>query len=312
MRLPSLIALRTFEVAARRRNFTEAAQELSVTPGAVSRQIRLLEAELGVSLFDRTRNTVSLNENGRKLAATVSQAFDLLIRGADELRGQDDGPIHITCAPSIASHWLMRRLNQYAADNPDITLSLEATEQLTDLERGEATLAIRFTTADSPAQASERLFCETFFPVCSPAYLEQFGPFDAPRDLLKARLIHTHWRNAANLRLPGWDDWFAAYVGEAEPQAGGMRFGLIGHAIQGAVSGQGFALGTTALASDDIANGRLVVPFAERCRLRTPWEYRLAWSRKTTPAEKVRRLIDWLAAEARASAGPDSEGEGGA
>lgn len=81
MRTPSLVALRAFEVAARSRNFTEAAHELSVTPGAVSRQIRLLEEELGVSLFDRTRNTVTLNDNGRRLAATVSQAFALLAEG---------------------------------------------------------------------------------------------------------------------------------------------------------------------------------------------------------------------------------------
>ncbi|WP_271411465.1 LysR substrate-binding domain-containing protein [Pseudomonas sp. Q1-7] len=312
MRLPSLIALRTFEVAARSRNFTEAAQELSVTPGAVSRQIRLLEAELGVSLFDRTRNTVTLNDNGRRLAGTVAQAFELLVRGADELRGQDEGPIHITCAPSIASHWLMRRLNQFAASNPDITLSLEATEQRVDLERGEATLAIRFTTTDTPLPASELLFSEAFFPVCSPAYLEQFGVLREPRDMLRARLIHTHWKNSANLQLPSWEDWFATYVGEPGPVKGGMRFGLIGHAIQGAVSGQGFALGSTALACDDIAHGRLVLPFGGRCRLPTPWAYRLAWSRRSPPAEKVRRLIDWLLAEARASmlAGPDDVAEG--
>ncbi|GLZ87166.1 LysR family transcriptional regulator [Metapseudomonas resinovorans] len=305
MRLPSLIALRTFEVAARSRNFTEAAQELSVTPGAVSRQIRLLESELGVTLFDRTRNTVTLNDNGHRLAATVTQAFELLTRGADELRGQDEGPIHITCAPSIASHWLMRRLNQFAASNPDITLSLEATEQLVDLERGEATLAIRFTTTETPMPASELLFLEEFFPVCSPTYLEQFGPIREPRDMLGARLIHTHWKNTANLHLPSWEDWFATFVGEPGPVRGGMRFGLIGHAIQGAVSGQGFALGSTALACDDIANGRLVLPFGEGCRLPTPWAYRLAWSRRSPPPEKVRRLIDWLLAEARASTVPD-------
>lgn len=220
MRLPSLIALRTFEVAARSRNFTEAAQELSVTPGAVSRQIRLLEGDLGVNLFDRTRNTVTLNDNGRRLAATVAQAFELLARGADELRGQDEQPIHITCAPSIASHWLMRRLNQFSACNPDITLSLEATEQLVDLERGEATLAIRFTTADTLLPASEQLFVEEFFPVCSPAYLEQYGAVREPRDLLGARLIHTHWKNTGNLHLPNWEDWFATYVGEPGPVKG--------------------------------------------------------------------------------------------
>ena len=105
--------------------------------------------------------------------------------------------------------------------------------------------------------------------------------------------------------MPSWEDWFTTYVGEPGPVKGGMRFGLIGHAIQGAVSGQGFALGSTALAFDDIATGQLLLPFGEHCRLSTPWAYRLAWSRRSPPAEKVRRLIDWLLAEARASTVPN-------
>ncbi|WP_236209451.1 LysR substrate-binding domain-containing protein [Pseudomonas tohonis] len=301
MRTPSLIALRAFEVAARCRNFTEAAQELSVTPGAVSRQIRLLEEELGVSLFDRTRNTVALNDNGRRLAATVSQAFELLIRGADELRGEREGPVHISCAPSIASHWLMKRLNQFSAANPDITLSLEATEELVDLERGEASLAIRFVTAGTRLPSSELLFREDFFPVCSPAYLEQH-PLRQPEDLVGARLIHATWKSAARLSIPSWGDWFDSNVGPGVDASAGMRFGLIGHAIQGAVAGQGFALGSTALAGDDVAQGRLVLPFGPDHRIATPWEYRLAWSRKAAPGERLRRLIDWLVAEARSSA----------
>lgn len=301
MRTPSLIALRAFEVAARCRNFTEAAQALSVTPGAVSRQIRLLEEELGVSLFDRTRNTVTLNDNGRRLAATVSQAFELLAHGADELRGEREGPVHISCAPSIASHWLMKRLNQFSAVNPDITLSLEATEELVDLERGEASLAIRFVTAGTRLPSSELLFREAFFPVCSPAYLEQH-PLRRPEDLVGARLIHATWKSATRLSIPSWGDWFDSNVGPGVDASAGMRFGLIGHAIQGAVAGQGFALGSTALAGDDVAQGRLVLPFGPDHRIATPWEYRLAWSRKAAPGERLRRLIDWLVAEARSSA----------
>ena len=300
MRTPSLVALRAFEVAARSRNFTEAAHELSVTPGAVSRQIRLLEEELGVSLFDRTRNTVTLNDNGRRLAATVSQAFALLAEGAAALRGMPEGPLQVSCAPSIASHWLMRRLNQFSGTHPDIALSLEATEELVDLERGEASLAIRFVTEGTALPASELLFREVFFPVCSPAYLEAH-PVREPADLVGARLVHAHWKSASNLRIPDWGDWFERYVGVRVDTSAGIRFGLIGHAIQGAVNGQGFALGSTALAGDDIAQGRLVLPFGEACRLPTPWEYRLAWSRKGQPSERLRRLIDWLVAEARAS-----------
>ncbi|MBB4821517.1 LysR family glycine cleavage system transcriptional activator [Pseudomonas alcaligenes] len=301
MRTPSLIALRAFEVAARCRNFTEAASELSVTPGAVSRQIRLLEEELGVSLFDRTRNTVTLNDNGRRLAATVSEAFALLAHGADALRGQREGPVHITCAPSIATHWLMKRLNQFSTVHPDVTLSLESTEELIDLERGEASLAIRFVTAGTRLPSSELLFREAFFPVCSPTYLQQH-PLSEPADLVGARLIHATWKSASKLSIPSWRDWFDQHVGPGVDASAGMRFGLIGHAIQGAVAGQGFALGSTALAGDDIAQGRLVLPFGQACRITTPWEYRLAWSRKATPGERLRRLIDWLVAEARNSA----------
>lgn len=203
MRTPSLVALRAFEAAARSRNFTEAAHELSVTPGAVSRQIRLLEEELGVSLFDRTRNTVTLNDNGRRLAATVSQAFAMLAEGAAALRGMPEGPLQVSCAPSIASHWLMRRLNQFSGTHPDIALSLEATEELVDLERGEASLAIRFVTEGTVLPASELLFREVFFPVCSPAYLEAH-PVREPADLVGARLVHAHWKSASNLRIPDW------------------------------------------------------------------------------------------------------------
>ena len=132
----------------------------------------------------------------------------------------------------------MKRLNQFSAANPDITLSLEATEELVDLERGEASLAIRFVTAGTRLPSSELLFREAFFPVCSPAYLEQH-PLRRPEDLVGARLIHATWKSATRLSIPSWGDWFDSNVGPGVDASAGMRFGLIGHAIQGAVAGQG-------------------------------------------------------------------------
>lgn len=163
----------------------------------------------------------------------------------------------------------MRRLNQFSGTHPDIALSLEATEELVDLERGEASLAIRFVTEGTVLPASELLFREVFFPVCSPAYLEAH-PVREPADLVGARLVHAHWKSASNLRIPDWGDWFERYVGVRVDTSAGIRFGLIGHAIQGAVNGQGFALGSTALAGMTSRRGGWCCRLVRRVACRHP------------------------------------------
>ena len=165
--LPGLGALKSFEAAARLLSFSRAAEELGVTPAAVSYQMRSLEDQLGVELFRRTSRVVELTEPGRMLLAGVGEALDGIARTIARLRGADGRPrLTATTSPSFAAKWLVPRLHRFLELHPDADVRVDVSDRLVDLPREEVDVGVRFGRGQYPGLKVDRMFEETIFPVC--------------------------------------------------------------------------------------------------------------------------------------------------
>ena len=171
-RLPPLNALKAFEAAARSESFTRAAEELCVTQGAVSHQVKALEVALGTKLFHRERQRLVITEAGRDYLAVVRDAFDRIAVGTDRLvRRQASGALTVSTSPDFAAKWLVNRLGRFAEAHPDIDLRVSATMHHVDFAREEVDLAVRHGDGQWPGLDVARLCTERLFPVCSPRLL---------------------------------------------------------------------------------------------------------------------------------------------
>ncbi len=290
-RLPPLSALRAFEAVARRLSFTRAAEELHVTPAAVSQQVRLLEDQLGALLFLRSRRRVSLTAAGNAVLPDVQAGFESLGR---VLRGGTRPPhgrsLTISVAPSFASKWLLPRLPEFAVEHPDVDLRISATEALADFAKDEADLAIRFGGGRYPGLDSERMFREVLCPMCAPRLAQGRRSLKRPSDLRHFRLLH-------DLSVPGdpaggWARWLEL-AGAPEVNANrGTKFSLAELALQAAIDGAGVVLGRMALAELDLAAGRLVRPF--RRVLPIEMGYFLVMPKKHRERAEIQCFRAWL------------------
>ena len=256
-RLPSLLALRCFEAAARQENFSRAASELHLTPGAVSRAVRLLEDELGVELFERRSRRVFLTDAGRVLAKAVGDGLGLMAQAIDTLRAnaRQKPAWVLSCEPTLLMRWLIPRWPDFQARHPEINVHLVAGggpfSFASDID-----LAIRrddFPWADS--YHAEPLFAEKIGPVCRPEKVAQwFCAEDAsPQLRADAPRLHTRTRPGA------WHEWAAA-AGLAWPDAAGQTFEHFYFSLQAAVAGLGVAIGPWHLVRDDLESGVLAAP----------------------------------------------------
>src|SRR5690242_18388248 len=191
-RLPSLNGLKVFWAAARHGSFAKAADELHVTPSAVSLQVRQLEDELGLKLFDRTARGLALTPSGQRVLPDVASAFERLQQSFAALRDTDRATmLTVSAAPSFASKWLLPRLNRFLATNTEIEVSLKATVELADFERSEADLGIRYGRGHYPGLVTELLMREMVFPVCNPDLLAGKDSQVSTADFLAtATLLH--------------------------------------------------------------------------------------------------------------------------
>jgi LysR family glycine cleavage system transcriptional activator len=295
--LPGLGALKSFEAAARLLSFTRAADELGVTPAAVSYQMRALEDQLGIKLFQRTSRVVELTEAGRVLLTGVGEALDGIGRTVARLRGTEGRPrLTATTSPSFAAKWLVPRLHRFLERFPDADVRIDVSDRLVDLSHEEVDLAVRFGNGKYPGLRVDRLFEETIFPVCSPKLLAGRRPLKQPRDLRHHTLIHVDWQ-AQWATWPDWRMWLlAAGLRDLDPQRG-LHFTQTAIALQAAIDGQGVALCESTLVADDLASGRLVRPF--EMSIRGPAEF--AYYALTSPVETrplVKAFRDWIVAEA--------------
>ena len=259
-RLPPLNALKAFEAAARHESFTRAADELCVTQGAVSQQVKTLEAELAVKLFNRERQRLVITEAGRDYLTVIRDALDRIAIGTERLlERQNAGVLTVSTSPDFASKWLVHRLGHFAEAHTGIDLRVSAT-CITWISREEVDLAVRHGDGNWPGLDTVKLCSEQLFAVCSPKLLSGRRRVRQPADILKLPLIHTESRT-------DWTRWLQA-TGIADAQVThGPVLNRASMAIDAAINGQGTPLGRTTLAAFDLMNGRLVRPFAESLRL---------------------------------------------
>ncbi|PZP98621.1 MAG: LysR family transcriptional regulator [Variovorax paradoxus] len=291
-RLPPLSALRAFEAAARHASFKRAAEELAVTPTAISHQIRALEESLGLTLFARAVRQVRLTEAGAQLYPVLQQGFDAFEAVLQRLRQPDQrARVTISATNAFTAKWLIPRLAHFHALHPQIDLQLHASDEPVDMRRREVDIAVRYGRGPYPGLVAEVLFEDSYAPVANPL-LRVAGT----ADLATARLIHFDWKNASPAN-PTWEGWFARAGLQRDATQGQLRYSDEGHAIQAAVAGQGVALLSLAMVAQELASGQLVQPFGPAI---AGHAYHLVTRVEPSPDAATGAVLAWL----RAQAGP--------
>lgn len=257
-RLPSLNALRAFEAAARAGGFVTAAEELSVTPAAISHQVKGLEDYLGVPLFVRHHRAIELTAAGARLLPGLGEAFDRMSRAVDEIRPADARSVTVTVPPSFAAKWLGPRLERFLARHPDISVKLQADSRVLDLAADEADLAVRFSCG--PGMVADRMFEDRVFPVCSPILR---ASVQVPSNLGAQTLIYDDLFEglATTMGAAGWDAWLNASGAGGLKSRKVLQYSHTTLVLDAAVRGLGVALGRGSLVATELFAGTLVRPF---------------------------------------------------
>jgi LysR family glycine cleavage system transcriptional activator len=252
--LPPLNALRAFEAAARHLSFVRAAEELHVTPAAISQQVKLLEDHLGTSLFHRGKK-LALSDAGNAALPLVSEAFDQIERAMLKMRPNSLGDaLVISAPPAFAARWLIPRLEDFQSRHPNIELRLHATKRLVNFQVEDVDVAIRFGAGSYPDLIVERLMPETIIPVAAPALA---AIINAPDDLINCTLLEDEW-HVDNGVFPDWATWLATLGVNNVAPLRVRQFGDANLTIQAAISGLGATLSWYSLVVDDLKAGRLV------------------------------------------------------
>lgn len=288
-KLPPLGALRAFDAIARLQSFKLAAEEIGVSPTAVSHQIRLLESLLEVSVFERTPRKVELTADGKVLQQATAQAFALL-QAATEKIGERQRPrvLTLTATTAMIAHWLVPRLPALMRQFPNIDLRLHADDGIVDLRSRQIDVALRYG-AEPGAQLTPRLlYQDSFVLVASPQLT-----LKTPEDLLLATLIHTDGRRVPQ-PAPDWYRWRSEFGPAALQIDAGPRFTDEAHAIQAAIAGQGVAIVSQLMAQHALNTGLLVAPF--NMALPGAAHYFVSNPDGQHP-QTVAQLADWVAAE---------------
>jgi LysR family glycine cleavage system transcriptional activator len=294
-RLPPLNALRAFEAAARHLNFSRAADELSVTPGAVSQQIQNLEDYVGAALFRRTSKGLLLTDAAQTALPALREAFDRLAEAASLLTAAVDGRrLTLTAAPSFAAKWLVPRLGKFETLYPQVDVWLSAGLELVDLTSGEIDVAIRYGAGRYPGLETTRLLSETVIPVISPELLAQ-TPFAEPGDLTRHVLLHDGSPEPDD-SCPDWAMWLAARGVKGVDGTRGPRFNQSSLVIEAAVNGRGVALAKRTLAAADLEAGRLVSPI--HISTAVDFAYYLVHPKAKGRLPQVKAFMAWIKAEA--------------
>jgi LysR family transcriptional regulator, glycine cleavage system transcriptional activator len=293
-RLPSLNGLRAFEAAARHLSFTQAASELNVTQTAISHQIRRLEEELGIRLFIRKNRALALTPKARDYLPGVRAAFNDLRLATERLMRKDaDNVLTVSTLASLAVKWLLPRLSTFQEAHPKIDVRITTSTNLVDFGNGDVDAAIRYGRGHWQGLRAEWLMADELFPVCSPALLSGKRPLRMPEDLRDHVLLHTGASNSDDWRL-----WLtAAGLPTDISKQPGITFDLSLMTVQAAVDGIGVAMGRTSYVQDDIAKGRLVVPFD--ITLPADAGFYLVSPEAAVDPPKLKAFREWILASAK-------------
>jgi LysR family glycine cleavage system transcriptional activator len=295
-----LPALRTFEVAARHLSFTKAAAELHITQGAVSQQIKQLEASLGFALFHRGPRNLTLTEKGEELAATAEIAFRRLFDKIEELRQEEEGGIlTVSVSPSLAVKWLIPRLGRFYQLHPEVDVRIRPDPVLIDVhaEADTVDMAIRFGQGPFPGLAAIPIMHETVFAVASPDLLAKGRPLRRPADLRHHVLLHSESTRLEVNSMANWEVWLTLLNATGVNAKAGPTFPSSYMLLQAAIHGQGVALTWAALADDDLRAGRLVRLFDRA--LEGSMSYFALTTQSAARKPKVIAFRDWLVEEGR-------------
>jgi LysR family glycine cleavage system transcriptional activator len=295
-RLPPLTALRVFEAVGRAGNVRAAAQELNVTPAAVSHQIRLLEEHVGTDLFLRGGRGLVLTQAGAQFYQHVSEAFDRLVDAVRKIPGSRAQTVRVHSLPSFASCWLVPRLAKFYATCPGIDVEITTVGDLAqplDLTNLGVDFAIRVGISENQWSnvRVEKLVHEQMFPVCAPILLQGDNPLRAPSDMASHVLLQV------SRRAEGWPEWLAAAKAngltgfELDPDHG-PKFDTIQMAITAAVEGMGIAMGRLPLVEDFLESGALVEPFSLRVESRNA--YWLLWPGGVPMSDASKKFRAWM------------------
>ena len=296
--MPALDLLVGFEAAARHLSFTRAGEELYLTQSAVSRQIKELEDQLGVPLFERRHRALALTEAGQQFHAVAAQVITTMRAATERLRAQAGKrrPLSVTTTASFAALWLIPRLAGFTRDHPHVDVRITADPKVQDMERDGLDVALRHGPASLAGPNAIRLFGEQVFPVCSPKLLKKL-PLKKPEDLKKHVLLQYHDPDVRHPWLH-WNTWLeVAGVADLRP-AGRLSFSGYEQIIPAAVAGHGVALGRSPLVRDLIAARELVAPFkseADPARA-----YFVIVARQASERPEVGEFVAWLKREATA------------
>jgi LysR family glycine cleavage system transcriptional activator len=299
-RMPPLSTLRAFESVVRLRSIKWAAVELHVTPGAISQQVKSLEADLGVKLVRRAGNALLLTEQALRGRDHLSAGLRLLQQGVERMRTRPPlRRLRLTVEPAFAANWLIKRLPAYRALPGGMDVLLDPAKHLVDIARGEADLGIRFGQGRYPGLEAIKLFEDEIFPVCAPDYLARH-PIKTPEDLKHHHLLRLDWR--ATNPWPDWPEWLQA-AGLIDPEdtadveSRGTVMGDSSLMLRAALEGQGIALGQASLVADLIEAKQLVAPVPHR--LKTGFGYYLVYPQGHDARPEVKVFKDWIVGAAK-------------
>ena len=290
--IPPMQALRAFEAAARAQSLTRAAEALHLTHGAISHQIKGLEADLGVRLIERAGRGIRLTDAGARFATRVRGALTEIADAVREV-SERTNPRHlgVSVLPSFAARWLLPRIGHFIARHPDVDLDVSASLGLADFQRDDVDVAIRWGFGDWPGLVSHHLLDDVYFPVCSPHYAKGRLP-RAPADLAQ----HTLLRADDDM----WKAWFGTAGLDWPEPTRGPAFNDSALMLQAAAEGQGIALARSSLIGNDLHNGILVRLFD--IVYRSPRKYFLVYPPRAAASPKVALFLQWLNDEIAADA----------
>ncbi|MEQ8443470.1 MAG: transcriptional regulator GcvA [Alphaproteobacteria bacterium] len=287
---------RAFEAASRHLSFTRAAEELNVTPAAVSQQIRGLEEHYGVTLFERTTRSLALTALAKAVLPSVREGFASFRDVHNQLTAVTASDVlTVSIYLTLAEKWLIPRLERFRSDYPQIDIRIHATDELVDFTRDSIDVAVRYGTGNYPGLTVLPLITELAFPVCSPRVADAIR---TPEDLRNQTLLHGEWRMERDVGA-NWRLWLRA-AGLGDIDAGrGMRFNMESLLVQAAIDGLGVALMPESLVAGDISAGRLVRPFGDRHEIAPEFSAFIVYPPSAENNPNVVAFRDWALGEVR-------------
>jgi LysR family glycine cleavage system transcriptional activator len=292
--LPPLNPLRAFEVAARHLSFTKAADELFVTPSAVSHQVKTLEEHLGMALFLREPKALTLTAAGRAYLPAVQEAFRVLIDATRQLSAELAPVLRVDIPPTFAAKWLIPRLDGFVRAHPEIDIRVSTNSGPPDFARDNYDVAVRFGRGHYPELHSELCLKVSVFPVCSPSLLQGEYPLREPSDLQHHTLLHdaSTYMDGSN---PHWSAWLK-HAGAIDVDASrGLSFTPSHLVIDAAIDGLGVALVKDSWVEQDLRSGRLVRPFGVALPVESA--YYLVFPEHRAGDVRIATFVDWLRSE---------------